>query len=985
MSEKPHDTEDSKKRLLKQNNSNLNSINNKNNIRNGRLKIISFLYTLIFVSIALLQIISIAFFTKGFLLSRQVLDSHSSLQDDIFLNSHELRNFDKAVFVIIDALRFDFTIPEPGIDKPYRNHFTLPYELSTKYPDQAVLLKFVADPPTTTLQRLKGLTTGSLPTFVDAGSNFDGDIIEEDNFIKQLYKHDKRISFVGDDTWEAVFGPFLNQSKPYDSLNVWDLHTVDNGVIENLLPQLESNKDWDVLIGHLLGIDHCGHRYGPDHHLMEEKQLQMNEFLSEVISKIDDDTLLVVFGDHGMDRTGNHGGDSLDELEAALWLYSKKPQTFRPLSKGTYDINENGKNYRSVNQIDLVPTFSLLFGLPIPFNSLGAPIEEAFKSESAFQLANYLTLHQIQRYRSFSTSLKDDSLINAKFEKLIELHQKESTEFNEKFKEYQHASLERCKDLWARFDSVSIYIGITLFAISLLILVVYCKLIPSVVIGQLSEEVVPAVIAMTLLFIVIFGAVSLVLKPTFLSQLWFVLLGAAVGIITGFCIPVFDRYSPLWILRSSCDKLTGFWTLLALIFIFIHAATFASNSFTIWEDRILAHLLITFGAMATIKSLKVPSKVDRVMGIYHSVSFMVITRVTSLITICREEQGDVCIPSFGMKWWVILLLFFFSQFFPSIIKAFYSISDSYQSAAPLWNNLFKIILFLISCYWSMEYIESNQSTLSANILRKLSLSSIHTGKSTIARIIAGVTLVAANYGWSRGPLCVKLDLNGDETSDKEACILGYHNVYGSEYFLLVMNFLAAILLFTKPMGQLALYGLVYQLLAFFELVRILDIRSNLISPTVLGLLGGYYFFKTGHQATIPSINWEIGFTLVDSIIFPLTHIPIALNSFGSFIIIALSVPLITFWRIAPSSKPIALYSTIVENCGTLLAYQTIISLSTLIFATVFKRHLMVWKIFAPRFMFASMVQVVINIVLVVFTIGFGSGGLTIQISKIFGT
>ena len=32
--------------------------------------------------------------------------------------------------------------------------------------------RFVADPPTTTMQRLKGLTTGSLPTFIDMASNF---------------------------------------------------------------------------------------------------------------------------------------------------------------------------------------------------------------------------------------------------------------------------------------------------------------------------------------------------------------------------------------------------------------------------------------------------------------------------------------------------------------------------------------------------------------------------------------------------------------------------------------------------------------------------------------------------------------------------------------------------------------------------------------------------------------------------------------------
>lgn len=48
-------------------------------------------------------------------------------------------------------------------------------------------MKFVADAPTTTLQRLKGITTGSLPTFIDVGSNFATSEINEDNFIDQVH------------------------------------------------------------------------------------------------------------------------------------------------------------------------------------------------------------------------------------------------------------------------------------------------------------------------------------------------------------------------------------------------------------------------------------------------------------------------------------------------------------------------------------------------------------------------------------------------------------------------------------------------------------------------------------------------------------------------------------------------------------------------------------------------------------------------------
>jgi hypothetical protein len=39
---------------------------------------------------------------------------------------------------------------------------------------------------------------------------------------------------------------------------------------------------------------------------------------------MDEETILFVLGDHGMTMSGDHGGDSQDELDAALFVYSPK-------------------------------------------------------------------------------------------------------------------------------------------------------------------------------------------------------------------------------------------------------------------------------------------------------------------------------------------------------------------------------------------------------------------------------------------------------------------------------------------------------------------------------------------------------------------------------------------------------------------------------------------------------------------------------------
>lgn len=36
---------------------------------------------------------------------------------------------------------------------------------------------------------------------------------------------------------------------------------------------------WDLIIAHFLGVDHCGHRYGPLHSEMSRKLQEMNEVI----------------------------------------------------------------------------------------------------------------------------------------------------------------------------------------------------------------------------------------------------------------------------------------------------------------------------------------------------------------------------------------------------------------------------------------------------------------------------------------------------------------------------------------------------------------------------------------------------------------------------------------------------------------------------------------------------------------------------------
>merc|ERR1712136_601836 len=341
-------------------------------------------------------------FSKGFLLSRVQIQNKTENEVLLPLGSHTLpQKFKRLLIIIVDALRHDFAAFDNNgsidtkISPVFSNNMPIFHKLQSENPSKAKLLKFIADPPTTTMQRLKGLTTGSLPTFVDIGANFNGYEITEDSLLYQFNSSNKAMVFMGDDTWTTLFPNLFFRKFPFPSFNVRDLHTVDNGVKKHIFEEL-SKKDWDVLIAHLLGVDHCGHRFGPNHPEMVVKLTSTNDFLEQVISVLDDDTLLVV-GDHGMTPSGDHGGDSAAELEAALFLYAKNIP-FVDVRIGT----------TSVPQLDLVPTLALLTGVNVPFGNLGKPIIDFFLPDAEKITALDIVVKQVSTYLNAYSRISND-------------------------------------------------------------------------------------------------------------------------------------------------------------------------------------------------------------------------------------------------------------------------------------------------------------------------------------------------------------------------------------------------------------------------------------------------------------------------------------------------------------------------------------------------------------------------------------------------
>ncbi|KAH9895692.1 hypothetical protein C8Q73DRAFT_728821 [Cubamyces lactineus] len=981
----------------------------------------------------LVHLAGIYLYTRGFLLTRLALSDINACDD----GSCKLPPTHKrAVVLVIDALRFDFLSPHPPepLSPYHHNVLRLPQELTAAHPTHSFLFEMFSDPPTTTLQRLKGITTGSLPTFIDMGSNFGGSSISEDSFIGQLQAAGKKIAFMGDDTWTTVFPESFepNMTFPYDSFNVEDLHTVDEGVIEHLFPLLQDKSaPWDVLIGHFLGVDHVGHRLGPDHPTMKTKQEQMDRVLRQVVGLLDDDTLLVLLGDHGMDRKGDHGGDSDHETSAALWIYSKGHQLLHPKAAipphllTTRTFPGAPVENRHIQQIDLAPTLSLLLGLPVPFNNLGTVIPELFwhdKSGRDYARALTLNVQQIKRYLDTYRNSASGGELDGAWDDLERIWQTVNFEATAKDQNaqwlamtaYTRQALAVCRMLWAQFNVSLMTLGLVLLvtgtAASVLL---YLKL------GTLQESweswsadvkrwYVTSMFSGALLGFVGYITLSRYAKGVGLVEA--LLFGSALASSLVVIVSARPSFSAV-----SIRSLTA-----APLPLTLHALVFASNSFTVWEDRVVTYLLITSIVPSVLVGFSAPTSRLRYRILGFSALFAGCVRLMAASTVCREEQQPFCHVTFfassSLPSPPPLVLTFsvpIALILPWIIKRFLKISQSDKGTASIVLPLILPgTLLMGTAYWVLEHLDSSEA------LDPEWTGTLRFMRTLCARIAFSGVLFFGYALWWLVTVCLKIstDTRTDSAAfdrpRREVTVLGFANAYGASYVIFWCLFLGLVYPATQLTGQLVLALATISILAHLEVVdSVRDVREleavfasgnpsailqqDGLQPasiplrfseiTPLALLAVHAFFATGHQAAIPSIQWKAAFVLTPTLTYPLSPLLVTLNTLGPHFLIALAAPLLALWNVAPLPQPAAdvrvRLDAVRASLGMML-YHAVLLLSSAVCSAWLRRHLMVWKIFAPRFMLSALTVVVVDLA-VLFGVSVGVGRVSERVSKLF--
>ncbi|KAJ2904243.1 hypothetical protein MKZ38_008454 [Zalerion maritima] len=353
--------------------------------------------------------VSILIFATGFFPYKPVLPGLAKFEDyqddtwkqtaaDSAGDSNEIEvkgpsgKFDMVVFMVVDALRSDFVFMEG-----------MGFEYTHQLIRQGSAMPFTAHAtsPTITMPRIKAITTGGIPSFLDVILNFDeadtsSSLASQDTWLAQMRARegDGKLLLYGDDTWLKLFPGMFDRYDGTSSFFVSDFTEVDNNVTRHIAGELQNN-DWNTMVLHYLGLDHIGHKTGPRSPHMLPKQREMDAIVREIYEAIETqehlkNTLLVLCGDHGMNDAGNHGASSPGETSPALVFISPKFKSIAPPATEPsipackrcgvggegrlcpMRYREDFQYYDTVEQSDLVPTLAALLGVPVPKNNLGA-------------------------------------------------------------------------------------------------------------------------------------------------------------------------------------------------------------------------------------------------------------------------------------------------------------------------------------------------------------------------------------------------------------------------------------------------------------------------------------------------------------------------------------------------------------------------------------------------------------------------------------
>uniref|UniRef100_A0A182JVZ3 GPI ethanolamine phosphate transferase 2 C-terminal domain-containing protein n=1 Tax=Anopheles christyi TaxID=43041 RepID=A0A182JVZ3_9DIPT len=540
----------------------------------------------------------------------------------------------RAVLMVIDALRFDFVLQEENFQ--YLNQLL--------GEGKACLYRLQVHPPTVTMPRIKAMTSGAIPSFLDVILNLGSPEMKLDTFLYQMKQRQQKTVFYGDNTWTNMFPDmFHRQGENSDSLYVNDFYKGDRNITKFLKMELQM-YDWKLMILHYLGLDHIGHVEGPFSDKVPGKLKEMDKVIKTVYQTMDKwkqkyytKPLLIITGDHGMRDSGGHGG-------------STHPETIVPV---IIVSDECAKSEETFLQIDLAPTMSVLMGVAIPYASIGSVIDPALKMLHRREMLHalyYNTLRLVSKVELIFKNKFIKTELHHSFEEAKQLHQifmKDATDISAYKRTvllYTSVSRQLTQLLissYIRYDIVFVVIGMVMSLFCAAIAVTQLLQDTNANVLTLQPKLFPSINCMLLSFLLLkllsfqketseepsnsFHAVLVSLSVVYFT-LWAILSHLLKNV-----------QASLWSqCRSASFLLLFIWTGVCF-----HCISLGSSSFVEEEHQTWYYLTGTIMILLTLKEVSVMNSTIGTIGTINRL----MKPDASLVEVCKEERSIFCVAS----------------------------------------------------------------------------------------------------------------------------------------------------------------------------------------------------------------------------------------------------------------------------------------------------------------------------------------------------
>lgn len=928
--------------------------------------------------------VSIYYFLDGFLLTRVQLTETSKCTDfpsgiDSQGGCWGPKPFSKAVIIVVDALRFDFmwssatgrsTANINNNTQYYLNQMPSFRNLAQRDGWTTLFYEGITDSPTTTMQRLKALTTGVLPTFIDAGSNFNSAAVSEDNWVTQLGGTG---ALIGDDTWMSLF-PSDNWAHaiPFPSFDVKDLHGVDAGVEANLLPMLRRSDEWSVLIAHFLGVDHVGHKHGAGHPVMSAKMAQLSEDIDAVAEELPPDTLMIVIGDHGMTEDGNHGGASYGEISSGMMLHYKRSTSRKELadavrtaaklsvnsefnnddnSDGYYEDKMSGVMYRKTWQVDLVPTLSMLLGLPIPYGNIGmilpepfilSPVSDGTKYLEVASRANYLQIHRyLTTYSEHVPSFTPTKTV--------------SVTSPQNVTEYFAAQTElaaECRRSWATFNMVKVFWGAVIAGATAFALL--CVTV-STAVGVDSFPIDEC------LYGILAGICSkLIINHTDIAPYVLRLPVYTFSLVILYSVGVLREWH-----SQKRHRVQVSWSLVVpTAAIALHCAGLFSNSY-IESDSIVARFIVmTIVVLSACHITRVIA--ERVSGTFNywvgCIALCVVSRIASEIGPLSSARHAAYSTHPELDVLALTIV-------PLIALVWCAKRWLWKTTRTLPRVMWELGALCAGTHWFIQRVVSGGSNSNNNSTSStlMFVDSCAARAAFVLAFVTLVTLVVLLFAANKKSKTVIVDGTKGRNSQINTSIDTSVVEYGA--FLAVFGLFIA--LATGPVAPLPLLLMLVQGHLTADVINKGGVDSCVLAGTLMAFTGIQYFFATGHSYLFSDIQFDAAFVGMDSVSIIIGGALVVVNTVGGPILAALSLPMFR-----PKFVQLSPYWWLYTASLTFLLVFGSTCASSIIFVSYARRHLMVWRVFCPKMLFDAVILIATALALLVNYIVVSIPGLT---------